>query len=526
MKTTIYILIFSIVLLSCKKEATIWESDWSSPLISDTLSLNNLVNDSTLAENSGGYLLDLDRTLFDLNITELVNIPDTTIAEDFAFSGTLILNPGVSFVNSIEEHNINIPDVQLKEIILTNGFIDVRVENPLGTVAIFNVKLPGVAKGGVTFEQTYFAPAAIGGNVGIVDQSIDLAGYSLDLTGVSGGEFNMLQSLITVQTDPLGPSVEITPSDITKVNATFRNIKVEYARGYFGNQIISDTSNVLIDALSAVHSGSLDLPATTIQFIIENGLKVTAEGSLTTVSNENYAGNIVSLTGGNIGTALNLDPATGSWNSLVPSLKVVEFNSSNSNIESYLENLGLQHKIGYSMQMNPWGNVSGGWDEVFPNSNLRIRMKATMPLMIGLDNLSVRDTFDVSLNQDPEKTRVISGELILQASNGFPISGTIKLHMINSEGNILYTVSGSNALNSSLVGDMNTDFGFFVANSEMHFFLPEELIDVLNDVKGIIVESNFNSNNPITGISEQQNIPFGAFLAIKLKTKFKTENRF
>ncbi|MGY8926864.1 MAG: hypothetical protein ACKVJC_06180, partial [Flavobacteriales bacterium] len=263
-----------------------------------------------------------------------------------------------------------------------------------------------------------------------------------------------------------------------------------------------------------------------IQFIIENGLKVTAEGSLTTVSNENYAGNIVSLTGGNIGTALNLDPATGSWNSLVPSLKVVEFNSSNSNIESYLENLGLQHKIGYSMQMNPWGNVSGGWDEVFPNSNLRIRMKATMPLMIGLDNLSVRDTFDVSLNQDPEKTRVISGELILQASNGFPISGTIKLHMINSEGNILYTVSGSNALNSSLVGDMNTDFGFFVANSDLHFFLPEELIDVLNDVKGIIVESNFNSNNPITGISEQQNIPFGAFLAIKLKTKFKTENRF
>ena len=119
MKTTIYILIFSIVLLSCKKEATIWESDWSSPLISDTLSLNNLVNDSTLAENSGGYLLDLDRILFDLNITELVKIPDTTIAEDFAFSGTLILNPGVSFVNSIEEHNINIPDVQLKEIILT-----------------------------------------------------------------------------------------------------------------------------------------------------------------------------------------------------------------------------------------------------------------------------------------------------------------------------------------------------------------------------------------------------------------------
>ena len=314
--------------------------------------------------------------------------------------------------------------------------------------------------------------------------------------------------------------------DVTTVNATFRNIKVEYARGYFGNQIISDTSDVVIDALSAINSGSIDLPATTIQFIIENGLKVSAQASLITVSNENYAGNVVDLASDNIGATLNLDPATGSWNSLTPSIKVIEFNSANSNIENYLENLGLRHEIGYSMQMNPWGNVSGGWDEIFPNSNLRIRMKATMPLMIGLDNLSVRDTFDISLNQDPEKTRVVSGELILQASNGFPISGTIKLHMVNSDGIILHTVVGSNPLSSSLSGELNANFGFFVSNSEMHFSLPSELIDVLNDVRGIIVESNFNSNNPITGISEQQSIPFGAFLAIKLKTKFKTENRF
>jgi len=77
------------LLSSCKKEPTVWESSWSAPLINDTLTIDKLVNDSTLTEAGGFYQLELDRSLFDLNISELIEIPDTTITENFTLSGNI-----------------------------------------------------------------------------------------------------------------------------------------------------------------------------------------------------------------------------------------------------------------------------------------------------------------------------------------------------------------------------------------------------------------------------------------------------
>ena len=125
MRTLLLISLIIFTLISCKKKPTMWESDWSLPIINDTLSLNNFVNDSTLGENVSGYYdLNLDRTLFNLGINDLLDsIPDTTITENLTISFlNLTMPPGFSYVNSSEEHNLNIPDVELKKIILRKGF--------------------------------------------------------------------------------------------------------------------------------------------------------------------------------------------------------------------------------------------------------------------------------------------------------------------------------------------------------------------------------------------------------------------
>ncbi|MGB0914572.1 MAG: hypothetical protein ACPGVI_00800, partial [Crocinitomicaceae bacterium] len=430
---TLALIVLSIV--SCKKNKTVWDTDWSAPLINDTLSLKNLVNDSTISEVGGFYELDLDRTLFDLNLGELIEIPDTTISEEFIFAATINLSPGFSFVNSTEEHGLDVDELQLKTIILKEGFIDVKVANPLGTTTIFNVELPGVTKDGITFSNQYSAPPGSNASPGIVEETIDLSGYRMDLTGISGGEFNVLKSQITVSTDPNGPSVPISPAEITKVDATFRGVKVDYARGYFGNKVFSDTSIVDLEALDVVESGALDLPNTSIVFKIENGIKVNAEGNLLTVANENNVANVVSLSNAQIGSSFNIDPATGTWDALVPSEKTIEFNSVNSNIESYLENLGNSHEIGYKIQLNPWGNVTGGWDEIFSSSRLKVKLEANMPLTIGVDDLVLRDTFKLDFSQNEENTNVKSGELLIQASNAFPFSGEIIVFMLDANGN-------------------------------------------------------------------------------------------
>lgn len=513
-------------LLSCKKEKTVWESEWSAPLINDTLTLNNLVNDSTLFDDNGVYSLSLNRTLFDFDVSEVLSIPDTTIIEEFIPSLTLPISAGVSFVNSIEEHELNIPDVELKKIILKKGFIDVRLENPVPTKTLFTIVLPGVYKDGLIFSQDFQAPAKNGGGAGVVNETVSLAGYEIDLTGVNGAEYNILQSQIDVKTDPDGPDITLSTSDITKVNATFRDVKIDYARGYFGNEIISDTSTNVIETLSNIAGGSVDLPNSIIRFEIENGIKVNASAKLTFVTNENSNGDEVALTSTNIGANFNINSATGSWNTLSPSLKIIEFNSTNSNMEAYLENLGAIHDLGYAMELNPWGNVSGSWDELFPNSRLRIGMSAEMPINIGLHNLIVKDTFEVALNQNPDKTKVKSGELVLEMKNAFPFSAKIKIHFADENGGIINTVEGSHDISSSLMGEYDAQSGLEIANSNVRFILTEDILENINDIQKIIIESEFNSYDPSTSLIEQVTIPVGAYLGVKLKTKFISENIF
>ncbi len=526
MRYLVVIIGVAVLAVGCKKEKTSWDTDWSAPLINDTLSLKNLVNDSTLSEVGGFYALDLNREIFNLNLSELIDIPDTTIIEQFTFGTNLNIFPGLSFINSVEEHELDLEEIQLKEIYLNNGFIDIKVTNPLPTTAIFNVQLPGVSKNGVTFNNTYSAPPGTQANPGVVNKSISLAGYTMDLTGISGGDFNMIKSQITVSSDPNGPDVVVTPAHIMNFEATFRDVNVSYARGYFGSRIIHDTTDVFIDALAGIAEGTIDIPNTALEFRVENGIKVSASGTILSFVNQNSSGTSVNLVSPYVGSAFNISPAMGSWSTLTPSVKSLYFNGGNSNVESYIGNLGAKQLLAYKFQINPWGNASGGYDELFPTSRLKVNLKATMPLAIGVNDLLIRDTFDLKLNQDPEKTRITSGELTLNASNSFPIGGTVKLYLLSESGAVLHTIIASQPLKSAQFGSFNASHNFNVADSELKFYLSEEGFSKINDVKRVIVEARFATENPVTNANEPMQIPVGAFLAVKLRAKLTTEMKF
>ncbi len=519
----LYILPFIglISLMSCRKEKTIWDSNWIAPLVNDTLSLNNLVNDSTLtADLSTFYQVDLTRTILNLGIEDFVTLPDTLISHNFNITvPSLTVPPGFSIVNEIEEHTIGDNSIQLKKIRVSNGIIKMEVFNPLNTKTFFTVELPGVSKNGVGFLEQYEVPAGSISNPGSIIASLDISGYDLVLTGVSGGEYNILQSRLVVSTDPSGPSVNVTSSHIFKVNAELKNIKIDYARGYFGNLVVSDTTSFNLEFLNNITAGTIDLPAVNLQFEITNGMKIDAKALLTTISNTNNQGNTAVLSNYQIGVPFYIDQATGGWSSLTNSTTTVSFDASNSNLESYLENLGNSHTIGYKLEMNPFGNVSGGWNEIFPNSRLKVKVKAQMPLAIGADGLTLRDTFDLEIKQNLEKSHVESGIFVLNASNAFPLSGNVKLFLMNADGVVIHTVVGSSEITSSLYGNIDPADGIRKMSSEVNFILTEAMLNDLEKVKNVAIESQFNTPDPTTSANTQVSIPVGAFLAVKLKAK-------
>jgi hypothetical protein len=363
-----YLVLSSLLLIavSCKKKDTTWNTDWAAPLIADTLKLTNLYNDSTLSTSNQTTIdVDLSRTILDIGLSDLLTIPDTIITQ--IYSPTLSINnvpPGSNFVNSIEEHILDLNDVQLKKIRVSEGKIKVKVFNPLTTKVYYTVQLPGVTKNGSVFEQTYFVDAGSIAQPASSQEDLDLAGYDIDLTGESGLNYNRLQSKIAIKTDENGPVVSITSQHDFKFDGEISGIKIDYAKGYFGSQLISDTSKVIISQLNSIIGGTLDIPSPNLTFTIENGMKVSLKGKLTLAENTNALNNTVSLISSNIGSDFYIAQALGNWDNLQPASYQIEFNSGNSNIEQYLENVGSEHKLVYQIQ----SNASASWSRWLDSS--------------------------------------------------------------------------------------------------------------------------------------------------------------
>lgn len=525
MKKLGLLLLLTSVIFACKKKPIEWESDWALPLINDTLSMRNWVNDSTLGVNGGFYELNLHRMLFDLDVNDLIDIPDTTLNKDFTLAvPSLIANPGFLYVSSTEENEIKIPDVQLKLVTLKSGYIDVTVRNPIPTTTIFSVKLPGVSKDGVSFNEVYSAPPGTNSNPGVVTKTINLAGYTMNLSGLSGGASNRFLSQIKVSTSTTGPTVTITNTDVTKVTATFRDVEVSYAKGYFGNQIIEETDTLDLSALNAYQSGMVDIGNTNLIFTIENGIKVSARAKLYSLNSMNSAGFDVNLNHPMINSALVVNPASGYWNTLTPSYTTIQANSGNSNIESYVENMGNKHEVSYKLELNPWGNVSGSTDEYYPHSKFRIYLDANMPLLVGMNDLVLQDTFDISIKQEDSKVKIASGDLVVRTANSFPMSASLDFYLIDELGNILHHVTGGEVAQSGLYGNIEAPYGLKTSHSNLRFKLSDAMIADLDKTKGIIARARLNTPDPSTSLSQQVQIPENAFLSLKVTTDFKTTN--
>jgi len=292
------LLFFVIIgLLSCEKEGTSWNVDLEAPLVHDTLSLKNWVNDSTLTETASGEIeVDLTRTLLDIGLSELINIPDTSVTQ--LFSPIITLNnipPGTTFVNAIEEHSFDLEDVLLKNIRISNGKVKVKVYNPLGTKVLFKIQMPGVTQNGVIFEQNYSVDAGSVASPTVKEELLDLTNYQIDLRGVSGLEYNILQTKLTLTTDPNGAPASISSAYDFKFEASLEDIKVDYAKGYFGSKVFSDNANFTIDFMSKITEGTLDLPESSVQISIENGIKVPVRGQLHYLKNTNQLGNFLKI---------------------------------------------------------------------------------------------------------------------------------------------------------------------------------------------------------------------------------------
>jgi hypothetical protein len=77
---------------------------------------------------------------------------------------------------------------------------------------------------------------------------------------------------------------------------------------------------------------------------------------------------------------------------------------------------------------------------------------------------------------------------------------------------------GSSQIASSVLGSYNPTSQLIEKKSSVEFILPKELIADLDKIKFVSIEARFDTPNT-TGSNQQQSIPYGAFLAVKMNVK-------
>ena len=522
------ILIFAV---SCKKKSTAWNTDWVLPLISDTLNLSNYQNDSTLDGSGPFYVVDFQRTLVDAYLKDYLELPDTTIHQSFSPAiGIGNIPAGFTFYNAVETHELSIPDVELKKIIISSGSIRLSVYNPISTSAYYTITMPGVTLNGVEFEETFFVDAGTQENPALGEALIMLNGYELDLqgTGVMGSSnisaFNILQTSLSITTDPEGQNSSITTSDLFEFDAKFEDVKIAYAMGYFGELSFSDSTDISLPYIDLIRSGSVNLPDIPLSILVKNGAKIPASAKLTLLESTNNDGEVFDLISSELNTNHFVGPATGSWSSLTPSSYELEINENNSNLTDYIEHLGFKHKIGYDFRMNPFGSQTGSYNEIFPTSKVQIDVSSQFPLEIGVDGFIISDTipFEVSSLELNNLIQAESIELHLNYCNAFPMHGALKIKLLDENFNLLYSFYSNEFIGSGSSGTFDNAANIFKLCDKSVIVLDENGTDEMPQARFIVFETTLNSDTNI--VPMQVPIPSNAFLFFDAFLKVTTKN--
>lgn len=427
--------LFLVIIGACKKrEATDWDTNLLGPLFKTTLSIDQILPDSLTQINSDNSINVVYDDFF--NSSGFVNtnqLPDTAILKYFTIPfGTIFLNAGDNFMDLTEETSLSFSPLELSRLIVKSGEIEVKIVNKITQPVDITYILPKAIKNGQPYTFNATIPAYNSSNGGNYSASFNLDGYDVDLRGLSGSFVNRLVThLIANVSTTANGLAQISSTDSLKVSIKLKSIVPYYAKGYLGQS--KDTSYIdsKLTLFDRIVAGNFSLQEAKLNLDIRNGIGADIRAGLLSFKSINSkTGNTVSLQHNSVSQIFNVHRATD--NPFVPSLYSFEYNNTNSNLVSLLENMPTSFNYGYYAELNPFGNISNGNDFVYTDKAVEAHVRLDIPLHFSSNNLTLIDTIFLQDDSLGEHNTVKSAVLKLIAVNSFPFDADVKFYLLDN----------------------------------------------------------------------------------------------
>jgi hypothetical protein len=495
-----YIALFTCFLAqSCKEDIgnTSWDVDLLAPVITTSLNLGDLLNDTILTSDSDGKLrLFLERDLLALSFDSILKIPDTTIAQTLSLPFALNNLPAGSTIPPVEEiTNYELGDKSIKTAKIREGKLTVKFTNLLETKVRFDYTVESATINGSTLDVSEWVE--VGGASTTTEVEVDLAGYTFDLSGPTGASANQLVSNYSVTTDPDGATITVSAnSQIFDLEYTFSEITLDYGLGYFGQEsVTTENDTTTLQGMQNIVEGSLFLDSATVGLTVVNGVGMDGIFQLNELNGINTrTGNNVVLSHAIIGDAIMMARAQdldGTPEGISAVTLDYQLNNDNSNVKAFIENLPDQLDFSFDMSLNPLGNVSAGNDFFYFDSPFKAKIKVDIPMRVRADNVVLQDTLAWDLGQGSTVESINYGTLTMIVNNGFPLIGEPQLIMLDSNFALLDTLLfPAQILAPELTSEGKVEEA---VESRITIDLPESKMELMPETRHVIIRMGFST---------------------------------
>lgn len=527
MRKLFYILVIALVIFSCKKEETWWETDLNAPLGVAHLGIGDLLPDSVIDIDADQKVsLVINENIFELGIDSLLEIESDTLRKSFSIAPLFefTFNPGQTFYTSGETFNFGGVDAKISRAILKKGVFYLHAENTISGELDIILRIPKASKNGEVFEITGIIPAADNNGAGVLALEIDVSGYDMDLSGETGGDFSQLKVEFVLKNPIDGEPITAYNTDVVDLELSYSDLGLEYAIGYFGSDMMNISEGTGFKELRDYNEAVINLSEAIAKIKFSNGFGVEVQASIFQLKGWNtFTGNSLSLDNSLIGSSINLSRATYNEGDISSIEKTYSLNSSNSNITEWIEVLPDSVKINAWVDLNPLGNISNYNDFISDKSALTCDIDLRIPLQLSLSNFVFRDTTSIDW-PDNENISIQNGALYLLAKNSFPANVTLDLEGLDDSNNVVlylssYLVNSSttSSLESNLISG-STDHS--LVSSLLKFDLDSQAADKMNEVEKIAIKAKFETQSYPEEVIFMANDSLHILISTDLNTRF------
>ena len=429
---------------------TVWDTEDISGRTINGQMIATLSGISSPGSNGNLVLLDMnDQLKINISTSDLVPSSATAIfpAQDLIRQTTLI--------------PFKLKGVKLTEVIAQAGAVNVDAYNTLPDTLFYSYVIPAARKDNIIFKKTgILLPALDINHPTHVHNVYDLSGYTIDLRGINETSFNTLYFNIVGSINYTGQMQTISNNDSLQIQTSFTGLIPYYARGYLSQDTIEfGPSSIPVTLFSHITSGTLNLNDVKLSLSVDNGIGVDAKvkiNNIQAVNTKTGATKTLAPHGAAYPNPFSIARATESGNfnnpvNVVNSTMTMDHSNSN---DTALVNI-LPDKFNYDLKLylNPNGNASNYHDFAYRSTGINASLNMEIPLNFMSNQLTLVDTSAFSIGSSTQAGNISSGNFFLDVTNGFPLSGTVQMFLLNSNGTIVDSLFSTTSFDAPPIGN-------------------------------------------------------------------------